>query len=170
MSDNHLWNKILRYISKRERCEKEVREYLKRISVGARSSRPMGGKTPPLQSIEEIIQKLKSLDFLNEERFTKAYIHDNYQLKHKGKNRIRQELKNKEINEEIIDKYLNKIGNKSEAGKALELALKRREFMKKIPVLAQKRRLYGFLIRRGFSPQITFHVIDKIFKERYNLG
>lgn len=166
MLNDFLWNRVLGHISKRERCEKEVREYIKRISVGVGlvpvQGRPQGS---PLQN-DEIIQKLKSLDFLNDDRFTKAYVHDNYNLKHKGKNRIRQELKNKGINESTIDIYLNEIGKESEVEKALELAKKRREFMKNLPILTQKRRLYGFLVRRGFEPKISLTVIDMIVGKR----
>lgn len=185
-NDNFLWNRVLRFISKRERCEKEVREYLKRViekyrvgvdlpagqrfdagdagrPVDPHADRP-GGLS--LQKIDETIAKLKSLDFLNEERYTKAYIHDNYNLKHKGKNRIRQELKNKGINELTTEKYLGEIGKESEAEKALELAQKRYELIKKLPIITQKRRLYGLLIRRGFSPQIALDAIDTVAKKR----
>ena len=175
MSNNFLWNRVLGFISKRERCEKEVREYLKRLiekyHVGeGLMTLPMGQVVRPVPTendkIDETIQKLKSLDFLNEERYVKAYIHDNYNLKHKGKNRIHQELKNKGINELTIEKYLGEIGAENEAENALELAKKRREFMKKLPVLTQKRRLYGLLVRRGFSPEIALDTIDKIVQKR----
>jgi regulatory protein len=173
MSNNFLWNRVLGFISKRERCEKEVREYLKRLiekyRVGAAPrGRPIEGRHRglPLQNIDDIIAKLKSLDFLNEERFAKAYIHDNYHLKHKGKNRIRQELKNKGINEVTIDKYLNEIRKESEAEKALELAQKRHELIKNLPVLTIKRRLYGLLVRRGFSPQVALDAIDMVLEKR----
>ncbi len=175
MSNSFLWNRVLGFISKRERCEKEIREYLKRLiekyhvvvdlPVDPHADRP-GGLFLQKNNIDATIDKLKSLDFLNEERFTKAYIHDNYHLKHKGKNRIRQELKNKGINELMTDEYLNEIGAESEANKALELAKKRREIMKNLPVWTQKRRLFGFLVRRGFEPKISLAAVDSAIGKR----
>lgn len=158
MIDRSLWNRILWYISKRERCEKEIREHLARIS----KFKFQISST----EIEEIITKLKSLDFLNEDRFTKAYVHDNYELKHKGKSRIRQELKHRKIDEVTIDKYLSGIDVKDEEKQAFELAKKRHELIKNLPILTQKRRLFGTLVRRGFPTHLALKVIDEILQIR----
>jgi regulatory protein len=164
MSNNFLWNRVLGFISKRERCEKEVLEYLRRLiekyNVGVSHGKPL--------QIDEIISKLKSLDFLNKERFTKAYVHDSINLQQKGKFRIKQELKNKGIKEEIIDKFLNEIGKGSEEKRALEFAKKRYALMKNLPILTVKRRLFGQLLRRGFGQNVAMTAIDKIVGERYN--
>lgn len=153
---NFLWNRVLRYISKRERCEKEIRDYINNISV----------PIPTKEKIEEIITRLKSLDFLNEDRYAKAFIHDSFHLKNKGIGRIAHELKNKGINEEIIDKYLNNIDKEDIKEKAEDLARKRYVFIKNLPVLTIKRRLYGQLVRRGFSPEIAMSTIDTVLKKR----
>ena len=153
-----LWNKVLRHVARRERSEKEVREYIQKIITNYKL-RITNGQ-------EEIIQKLKQQDFLNEERFVKAYIHDSIELQNKGKHRIKFELEKRGIDENIIDKYLSKIEEGDELEKALEFAKRRYEFMKKLPVLTQKRRLYGLLVRRGFSPEIALDTIDKIVQKR----
>lgn len=157
MENKYLWNKILKYISKRERCEAEIREYIKRIkNAGSRIEN---------EEVDEIVKKLKLLDFLNEERFAHAYINDNFKLKNKGKSRIRQELKNKKIDELTINKYLKEIDSKDEEKKAKDLVRKTRGQIKKLPFSVQKRRLFGRLIRRGFPPKISLKVIDDIIGE-----
>jgi regulatory protein len=157
----YLWNRILWYISKRERCEKEIRDY---IANKIRNSKFEIRNEK--EQIEEIINKLTKLDFLNEDRFTRAYVHDSYQLKNKGKNRIKQELKNKRIDELTIEKYLNEIESSDEEDKARDFAKKRHELIKNLPQEAQKRRLFGALVRRGYQPHLAFKIIDEILKIR----
>lgn len=159
MENNFLWNRILRYVGKRERCEKEVRDYIQRKISNSKIQIP---KT----EIEEIVEKLKNLDLVNEERFAKAYIHDSYELQHKGKNRIRYELTSKRVSELTINKYLDEINEEDEKQQALKFAEKKYEFMKKLPFLTVKRRLYGQLVRRGYQPQIALKTIDIILKKR----
>jgi regulatory protein len=180
MANPYLWNRILWYISKRERCEKEIRDYIKRISnskiqIPKENIRknPLeirvnqsDNKTNNEQSIDELIKKLKSLDFLNEDRFARAYIHDSYGLKNKGKNRIKRELTNLRINESTISKYLDEIDNEDEAVKARDFARKKHELIKNLSLETQKRRLFGSLVRRGYQPHLAFKIIDEILKIR----
>ena len=153
-----LWNKVLRHVARRERSEKEVREYIQKIITNYKLQITNGQ--------EEIIQKLKQQDFLNEERFVKAYIHDSIELQNKGKHRIKFELEKWGIDENIIDKYLSKIEEGDELEKALEFAKRRYEFMKKLPWQSAKRRLFGQLVRRGFATSEVIAVIEKVMKKR----
>jgi regulatory protein len=166
--NSYLWNRILWYISKRERCEKEVQDYLKRISKFSAKGGSASGEKAQIskEESEEIIEKLIKLDFLNEDRFTRAYVHDSYQLKNKGKNRIKQELKNRRIDELTIEKYLNEIESSDEEDKARDFAKKRHELIKNLPQETQKRRLFGSLVRRGYQPHLAFKIIDEILKIR----
>ncbi len=164
--NDFLWNRILRYISKRERCVQEIENFLK-IQNSKFKIQNYSSKLKINNSREdEIISKLKALDFLNEERYVKAYVHDSFELKNKGKCRIAQELKNKGIDELTINKYLGKINKDDLEEKAVGLARRKYALIKNLPVLTIKRRLYGQLVRRGFSPEIAMHVIDTVLEKR----
>mgnify|MGYP000267455450 CR=1 FL=1 len=56
--------------------------------------------------IDSIIDRLKSDDFLNEERYCKAYINDRFRLNHWGKVKIVYELKKRGLDKEYIDAAL----------------------------------------------------------------
>jgi len=84
------------YCSYQERCHKEVYEKLK------------GMRMIP-EAIDIIIVHLLNNNFLNEERFAKAFVRGKFRIKKWGKHRLIQELRKKDINKTIIQMALNEI-------------------------------------------------------------
>ena len=62
-NEDQLFLKSLKYLNIRLRSEGEIRQYLK-------------GKGADSNQLANIISKLKSLDLVNDERFSAAFIHD----------------------------------------------------------------------------------------------
>ena len=86
----------IRYISRKIRSEFEIREYLKKKNID-------------ISIIDKTIFRLKEKNFINDEVFVKTYINDALNLSYKGYIRIKKELLKHEIDETIIDSYLNSI-------------------------------------------------------------
>ncbi len=61
------------------------------------------------EDTEELISKLISENFLNEERFALALAGGKFRIKHWGKNKIRQELRKHKISEYCVNKALKSI-------------------------------------------------------------
>ena len=89
------YNKTLKFIDKKLRSEKEIKEYLKKYSE-------MGYE-------DKILKKLKEINMINDENYAKAYISDRIFLSTDGPNKIKQELFNYGIDEKIIEENINKI-------------------------------------------------------------
>lgn len=106
-----LYDKVLGYISKKNRTELEVRNYLKKY-------------TSSLEEIDNIINKLYENNILNKENYIRSYINDKIYLSLDGPNKIKNDLINlgfdsyliedelviftKELIVERINKYINK--------------------------------------------------------------
>ena len=106
-----LYDKVLSYINKKIRCEREIITYLKKY-------------TEDDNLINEIILKLKSNNVLNEENYITSFIHDKIYLTLDGPVKIKNDLLNLEFEEDMvidnlkvfdqdlieerINKYLNK--------------------------------------------------------------
>ena len=88
----YAFNKALKYLSRSMKTENEIREYL--IS-----------KQIKKEVVEITINKLYEYNYINDELFVKNYI-DFYKEKY-GKNKLRQNLSFKKIDDELIEKYLN---------------------------------------------------------------
>ncbi len=121
------------YITFKDRTEKEVKDKLKEKGYSS-------------QDIEESTNKLKEYGYLNDENYTLSYIKSN--INKKGARLISMELAQKGVKKEIIteqfeDVYVDEVG-------IIEDVLLRRYRDIDINDDTQKRRVYGYFIRRGF--------------------
>ena len=89
-------NKLRHYCAYQERCHEEVRTKLLSLKVYG-------------DGLEEIINQLISEDFLNEERFAKAYAGGKFRMKKWGRGKIIQGLKARKISDYCIKQGMSEI-------------------------------------------------------------
>lgn len=87
---------LQQYCSYQERSHFEVKEKL--FSFGLRAA-----------EVEDILSELISEDFLNEERFARAYARGKFRMKSWGRIKIRYHLKQKGVSDYCIKKGLTEI-------------------------------------------------------------
>ncbi len=115
-------------------------------------------------TIETLIGFLKEKKFLNDEEFTKEWI--SYRKQNNfGTKRIVYELRRKGIDKQTIGKFLDEVGNRYKDEEVIQ-NLARSKFEKILkscrdPIKA-KRRLYGYLSRRGYYPQDIQQVVNQL--------
>ena len=133
----------------RPRSEKEIRLRLKKKKFDQRI-------------IEETISFLKDKDFINDNYFAKAWIES--RLKRPlGLRKIKEELRVKGIDKEIIDSQIEEIKkNYSEEDIVTEIARGKFNRLKNIEPQKAKRRVFSYLMRRGFSPEIVIEVVNQL--------
>jgi len=150
------YNLSLRYLSYRARSEKEIKDYLHKKQLRAKNLTD--------EIIIEIIERLKSYNFINDSLFAKAWIADRRQIKNKPTQVIRFELKQKGINEEVISKYLDRDDSKdSDLENAKKLANKKMDFYRNLPEDKRREKVMGYLLRKGFS----YDVVKKAIRTDY---
>ncbi|MBK8342084.1 MAG: RecX family transcriptional regulator [Bacteroidetes bacterium] len=89
-------NKLRHYCAYQERCHEEVRTKLLSLKIYG-------------EGLEAIINKLIEDDFLNEERFAKAYAGGKFRMKKWGRGKIVQGLKLRKISDYCIKKAMLEI-------------------------------------------------------------
>ena len=87
---------VLKYISKRLRCKKEINDYLKKYDVDK-------------DTIELIIEKLSNEGYLNEYVYLKSFINDSLNLSDDGPLKIKAKLIKLGFNDDSIDEVLESI-------------------------------------------------------------
>jgi regulatory protein len=144
-----------RYLSIRNRSEKEMRDYL--------SEKKATGEV-----IEKIIASLKEKKFLNDEAFARSWILSRARLKPKGKVLLQIELRQKGIQDDIIKKVLQEVQEEisDELEQAKSLIVKRMERMSGKPRNEIYQKVGGFLSRRGFNWEIVKKAIDDSLQNR----
>jgi len=155
------WNKIMIYnvelaIKKmegfcgyQERCIQEVDFKLNsmKIDIGIK---------------EKVIRHLLENDFLNEERFAKAFCRGKFRIKKWGRQRIIRELKGKNISKHNIILALQEI-NEVEYYKTFnDLAKKRFLEIKENNTLKKRKKLADYLIYRGWESDLVYKKIMEL--------
>ena len=109
-----------------------------------------------------LVNFLKDKQFIDDRLFTKGWIASRLK-KPFGLRRIRQELAQKGLDKQIIEEAFVRVKEDyDESGVIRELAKKRFSRLNGIELLKAKARVYAYLLRRGFSPDIIGEVVSKI--------
>lgn len=109
------------------------------------------------------MEHLFYLGYIDDRRFACQWAASRARLRGYGKRRIEQELRQKGIARETIQEVLSEtIPPEDEKENALKIAERKLATMKKLEPEARKRRLAGYLERKGFSPEIIWGVIRTI--------
>ncbi len=147
---NELTKKKLEYYcAYQERCKQDVKNKLISMNIS-------------LHDIESVIQHLLDNDFLNEERFAKAFCRGKFRIKKWGRQRIKRELKGKYITSQNINSALQEI-NEIEYHKTFnDLAKKRYLEIKETNIFKKRKRLADYLNYRGWESDLVYKKIMEL--------
>ena len=109
--------------------------------------------------IDSIIDRLKSDDFLNEERYCKAYINDRFKLNHWGKVKIRYELGKRDVDRQYIDAALADIDDDEYIEVLKEVVEAKRRTLKETDTYSASAKILRYALTRGFESDIVRKVI-----------
>lgn len=137
----------VKYISIRFRSIKEMKDYLLK-------------KEYPSDIVDEAIQSLISNTYLDDDRFTKAYIKDKMAFTSKGDYKIRMELSSLGIDNSIIDNNILTIDNDILINKMKKIIDKDIKCNKKYNGSELRNKIYNHLINQGYSKEKVINVIN----------
>ena len=158
--DNELYDKLKRdnticmlmdtsvkYIDRRLRSIKELKDYLK-------------NKEEDTIIIEEVIDKLIDNKYLDDDRFTKAFIKDKLNFTNWGDYKIKNELKRLGVNEEIIYNNISNIDNNIYYERISKIIDKDISTNKKYNGIKLKNKIYNHLLTLGYSKEKVISIIN----------
>jgi len=113
--------------------------------------------------IEDVIATLERYGYLNDKTYAEEWIRSRMRSKPKGKIAIRQELARKGVERSIIEDALSQEFDESrEKDMVLELARRKVRSCKRDEPVAVRRKLYGFLLRRGFNYETVKYAVNQV--------
>lgn len=158
--DNELYDKLKRdnticilvdtsvkYIDRRLRSINELRDYLK-------------NKEEDTIIIEEVIDKLIDYKYLDDDRFTKAFIKDKLNFTNWGDYKIKNELKRLGVNEEIIYNNMTSIDDNIFYERINKIIDKDISTNKKYSGIKLKKKIYNHLLTLGYSKEKVISIIN----------
>lgn len=113
--------------------------------------------------ISAVVDEFSKKGLLNDSKFSKLWVESRMASNPKGAFLLKRELKEKGVKDEIIDRVIKEsAGGHSEYEVVKTLAESRMAALKDLDATAVKRRLFGYLRRRGFTVETIMRVMDEI--------
>lgn len=134
--------------AKSEQCEYDLRTKLVRKNLSA-------------VDIEYIINYLYDHNFLNEERFARAYVRDKYRFNQWGRIKLRMMLKAKRVQDDAINKALEAIDT-DEYLEILRGVVKSKSRSLDVSTQEGRQKLLRSIYSRGYEPALIIPEIKRL--------
>ncbi|MGH2371775.1 MAG: regulatory protein RecX [Chloroflexota bacterium] len=140
------------YLSYRPRSEQELRRYL-----------AQKGHAP--ETADAVVARLREYHYLDDEVFALSWVENRQRFRPRGARLLRAELRQKGVEREVVDQAIEDAGG-DERALALQAAEKRLATLKAADYQEFGRKLGGYLMRRGFPPDVVWEVVRELWSTR----
>jgi regulatory protein len=141
-------NAAVRLLSFRPRAQRELE-----IRLARKGFAPL--------AIERALERLAELGYVNDREFAEQWVENRAEHRPRGRRLIASELRSKGVARDIVDQVVDE-AEIDEFSAALNLARTRSGRLKGLEPVVRKRRLVGFLQRRGYGWDVVRRVIDEL--------
>ena len=149
LTRNEAQIKLEYYCSYQERCHQEVVQKL--YDLGMKSN-----------EVDAIVVHLLQNNFLNEERFARSFARGKFRIKHWGKNRIINELKQRQISAPNIKCGLTEISDEEYHDTFDKLAQRHWETIRETNLQKKKKKFCDYLLRKGWESNLVFDRLKEL--------
>ena len=157
-------------LSRDEQLEFARRIALNLLETRARSEselrKAMARKDVAEDIADELVSRLAAVGLVDDQAFAVALVNTRTKVARRGGARIRQELREKGVSEDVAAEALAQVDPADEMEAAVTFAEKKVRSMPGLDDAVAKRRLYGALARRGFAPDVVRQVVEDAMSSR----
>ena len=138
--------KIQKYCAYQERSHQEVKYKLQSYGLSS-------------DEVDEIISRLITDNFVNEERFAKAFAGGKFRMMKWGRNKIEHELESLGLTKNCIARGLKEIDS-SDYNKTLRILLKKKaKEISEENLFAKRNKVARFAISKGYEPELVWEIL-----------
>jgi regulatory protein len=116
------------------------------------------------EEADEIIDMLKKENFLNDERYIKAYVTDKFRINKWGKIKMRYYLKGKGLPDEIIQSGLDEIDDEKYKQVLLKILKDKAKSVRKKNKFEKMGQVIRFAQGRGFEPEMIHRYLNEVLE------
>lgn len=145
--------KIERYCSYQERSHREVRDKL--FELGARSTQ-----------VDELITELITSNFLNEERYARAFAGGKFRMKKWGRIKIVQALEAHDLSANCIRLGLSEIDEQDYFQTLRQVLEKKSESFEAENVFVKRDKLSKYAIQKGYEPDLVWKLLRELIPDQ----
>jgi len=148
------YERALGFLGYRPRSYAEVEAYLAR-----RKASPAVAQT--------VITRLAAVGLVDDEAFARYWVENRESFRPRGRRSLRFELRRKGVPDAVVE---SATGDIDEAQSAYRAAQDRAQRLSKLDYQTFRRRLGGFLQRRGFDYAVVKETVDRLWREVHGSG
>lgn len=142
-------SKIYRYCAYQERSHSEVKNKL--YSFGLHTN-----------EVDELLSRLITEGFVNEERFAKAFAGGKFRMQKWGRIKIENELNALGLSGNCIKRGMNEITDDDYEKTLHELLKKKNKLISESDLFKKRHKVAQYAIGRGFEPELVWRMIKEI--------
>ncbi len=149
LDEKEILAKILKYCAYRERTWQEVNQKFYEYNT-------------PDDVKERITAFLKEENYVNNERYTQSYVRGKVNIKKWGKQKIKSELRNKNIKGEEVESALNDIDEVAYKNTLMDLLIKKNKSVKDEIKNDRKNKLIRYALSKGYEMSLIIECLKEI--------
>ena len=124
----------------------------------------MAKKAVPEAIIEAVLDRFEEVGLVDDAQFAGLWV-EGQQRRMKSTRALKQELRLKGVDAEVVDEALSGTADDADYRAALALAQKKVRTMGALEPHVRYRRLAGALARRGFAPGLCHRVVSEVTED-----
>ena len=143
--------KITRLCSRTEQCSSEIRKKILTAGVAE-------------DVADEMVQSLLDENYLNDERYVKAYVSDKFKFNKWGKIKMRHYLRLKVLPDEVISIGLDEIDKEKYKAVLIKTMKDKAKTIKKKNKFEKMGQIIRFTQNRGFEPELIHRYMNLVLE------
>ena len=152
MTNKEVFNKLALLCSRKEYCSSDLFQKMKKWDINQEVQ-------------EDVIIDLKKEKYLDEKRFAEAFVKDKFRFNKWGNQKIRYQLKQKQIEDNNIEDAFIQISEQDYKDSIDALLRSKNRSAKAKDNYDRKNKLLRFMIQKGFEMDVVLKRLEKLFKE-----
>ena len=149
ISPEQALQKARHYCGYQERCHQEVKEKL--YGFGLHKNQ-----------VEQLLSQLIEEDYLNEERFAIQFAGGKFRMKSWGRNRIQNELRQRQVSDYCIKKAIKEIPEPDYLAALGKIAVKKWETLANAPKPDPVKKTQDYLLYKGYEWPVIQDALKKL--------
>jgi regulatory protein len=146
------YQRAIKFMNYRPRTESEIRQNLQKHNV-----------PEPVQA--DVIQRLKQAGLLDDRRFADAWVENRADLHPRSRRALAYELKQRGVDQQLIQQSLEQVDDDQSAYQA---AMRKSRKLQELDWQDFRKKMFGFLARRGFNYETSAPVVERVWNEIHN--
>jgi regulatory protein len=146
---NNILSRAANLCSSGEKCQNDIKQKL--LIWGLNE-----------EETETALRYLIDNKFIDEKRYTNFFVRDKLKINKWGRIKIAYALRNKKIDQSIIDSTFNEIDQELYMETLYDLVVSKIKSLGNIKTAANKARLFRYAAQRGFTSEEIYTVLKKI--------